>query len=148
MRGDHGQVRPLLDSALASVDTAEYLAFAARARHAAGIAAPAEGSHLTAYAQLSQLFDVDGTPLHHHVSYLAIADLAAAAARAERRLEVRMLVERALARVDGVSVRLLSPGKRDCVEPAQRKAGQRADRPRWRCAVQMNGLGSALFAAR
>jgi hypothetical protein len=33
----------------------------------------AEGSHLTAHAQLSQLFDVDGTPLRHHVSYLAIA---------------------------------------------------------------------------
>ena len=75
MRGDHGQVRPLLDSALASAAAAEYRAFVARARHAADIAALAEGSHLTAHAQLSQLFDVDGTPLHHHVSYLAIADL-------------------------------------------------------------------------
>jgi len=55
---------------------------------------------VTAYAQLSQLFAADGTPLHHHFSYLAIADLAAAAARAERHLETRTLLERALARVD------------------------------------------------
>ena len=55
---------------------------------------------MTAYAQLSQLFAADGTPLHHHFSYLAIADLAAAAARAERHLEARTLLERALARVD------------------------------------------------
>jgi len=79
MRGDHDQVSPLLTQALSVVDAAEYRAFAARAGHAAGIAALAEGSHLTAYAQLSQLFDDDGAPLHHHVSYLAIADLAAAA---------------------------------------------------------------------
>jgi DNA-binding CsgD family transcriptional regulator len=55
---------------------------------------------VTAYAQLSQLFGADGTPLHHHFSYLAIADLAAAAARADRHLEARMLVERALALLD------------------------------------------------
>src|SRR5271155_1416625 len=33
---------------------------------------------------------------------------------------------------EGVSVRLLSPGTRDCVELAQRKAGQLADQPRRR----------------
>ena len=55
---------------------------------------------MAAYAQLSQLFAADGTPLHQRYSYLAIADLAAAAARADRRLEASTLVERALARVD------------------------------------------------
>ena len=100
MRGDHDQVHPLVASALATIDAAAYRGFAARARHAAGIAALAEGSYLTGYAQLSQLFDADGAPLHHHVSYLGIADLAAAAVRAERRLEARALVERALAQVD------------------------------------------------
>jgi len=100
LRGHHDQVPPLLASALASVDAAEYRAFAARARHAAGLAALAGGSYLTAYAQLSQLFDADGTPLHKHVSYLALADLAAAAVRAERRLEARTLLERALAMTD------------------------------------------------
>ncbi len=100
MRGGHDQVRPLVANALATIDAAEYRGFAARAWHAAGIAALAEGSYLTGYAQLNQLFDADGAPLHHHVSYLGIADLAAAAVRAERHLEARTMVERALARVD------------------------------------------------
>jgi DNA-binding CsgD family transcriptional regulator len=102
MRGGHDQARLLVTSALAKIDPAGYRGFAARAWHATGIAALAEGSYLTAYAQLSQLFGADGTPLHHHVSYLGIADLAGAAVRAERHLEARTLVERALARVDPV----------------------------------------------
>jgi DNA-binding CsgD family transcriptional regulator len=100
MRGDHDRVGPLLARVRAAVDTSEYRGFAARARHAAGLDALAQGSYLAAYAQLSQLFAAGGTPLHYHFSYLAIADLAAAAARAERHLEARALVERALARVD------------------------------------------------
>lgn len=100
LRGDTGQVRHLLARALATLDTAEYRAFAARAHHAAGIAALAEGNYLTAHAQLSLLFDANGLPLHYHVSYLGIADLAAAAARAERHLEARRLTEIALAQVD------------------------------------------------
>jgi hypothetical protein len=60
MRGDHEQVRPLLASALASVDAAEYRGYTARARHAGGIAALAAGSYLAAWGQLSQLFGTDG----------------------------------------------------------------------------------------
>ncbi len=100
VRGDHDRVAPLLDRVLAAVDVIEYRGFAARVRHAAGLATLARGDYVSAYAQLSQLFAADGTPLHHHFSYLAIADIAAAAARAERRLEARALVEHALARVD------------------------------------------------
>ena len=100
LRGDHDRVAPLLTRVLAAVDTTQYGGFAARARHAAGLAALTQGSYVAAYAQLSQLFAADGTPLHYHYSYLAIADLAAAAVRADRRLEARALLERALARVD------------------------------------------------
>jgi DNA-binding CsgD family transcriptional regulator len=100
MRGDHDRVAPLLARVLAAVDQSEYRGFAARTRHAAGLAALAQGHYVTAYAQLSQLFAADGTPLHHHFSFLAIADLAAAAARAERHLEARTLLERALAQVE------------------------------------------------
>jgi len=100
MRGDHDRVASLLARVLAAVDTSHYRGFTVRARHAAGLAALTQGSYLAAYAQLSQLFAADGTPLHYHFSYLAIADLAAAAVRADRRLEARALVERALARVD------------------------------------------------
>jgi DNA-binding CsgD family transcriptional regulator len=96
MRGHHDQVGPLLARARAAVDTSDYRGFAVRIRHAAGLDALAQGRYLAAYAQLSQLFAADGTPLHHHFSYLAIADLAAAAARAERHLEARTSLERAL----------------------------------------------------
>ena len=100
MRGDHDRVPSLLARVLATVDTTQYGGFAVRSRHAAGLAALAQGNYLAAYAQLSQLFAADGTPLHYHFSYLAIADLAAAAVRADRRLEARTLVERALAGVE------------------------------------------------
>jgi DNA-binding CsgD family transcriptional regulator len=100
LRGDSGEAQRLLARVLAILDAAEYRAFAARAHHAAGIAALAEGNYLTAYALLSQLFDAAGAPLHYHVSYLGIADLAAAAVRADRRLEARALIELALAHVD------------------------------------------------
>ena len=86
MRSDHDQVAPLLDRVIAAVDTSEYRGFAARAWHAAGIAALGKGDYVAAYAQLSHLFSTDGSPLHHHFSYLAVADLAAAAVRAERHL--------------------------------------------------------------
>jgi DNA-binding CsgD family transcriptional regulator len=99
LRGNHDGVQPLIASALARVDAAADRATAARAHHAAGLAALAEGSYLTGYAQLSQLFDAGGAPLHHHVSYLAIADLAAAAVRAERHLEARTLIDHALAQI-------------------------------------------------
>jgi hypothetical protein len=103
MRGDYDQVAPLLDRVIAAVDTSEYRGFAARAWHAAGIAALGKGDYVAAYAQLSQLFSTDGAPLHHHFSYLAIADLGAAAVRAERRFEAKALVEAALARADPAS---------------------------------------------
>ncbi|MER5899656.1 AAA family ATPase [Streptomyces mirabilis] len=106
MRGEHDQVAPLLARVRGAVDTGEYRGFAARIWQTAGLAALAQGNYVTAYAQLSRLFAADGTPLHHHFSYLTVADLAAAAVRAERRLEARTLVERALARVD------LAPGPR------------------------------------
>jgi DNA-binding CsgD family transcriptional regulator/tetratricopeptide (TPR) repeat protein len=99
MRGDLDRVESLLASAsaVATANGAEYRSVTARALHAAGLAELAQGKHPTAYAQLSRLFDADGTPLHHHVSYLAIADLAAAAVRAERRQETWELVDGALA---------------------------------------------------
>ena len=97
MRGHHEQVAPLLARVEAVVDTAEYRGFAARCRQTAGLDALASGSYEAAYAELSQQFAADGTPLHHHFSYLAIADIAAAAVRAERGREASAVLERALA---------------------------------------------------
>jgi ATP/maltotriose-dependent transcriptional regulator MalT len=100
LRGQHERVAPLLARMEAVLDTREYRGFAARARHAAGLSALAQGRYQAAYAELSQLFAADGTPLHHHFSYLAMADLAAAAVRAERGQEASEILERALERID------------------------------------------------
>ena len=127
-----------MTSALATIDAAEYRGFAARAWHATGIAALAEGSYLTSYAQLSQLFGADGASLHHHVSYLGIADLAAAAVRAERHLEARRVVERALARVDSAPGPRLDQLAARAPRSARRARGRRVSRrqgpvrPGWR----------------
>lgn len=99
MRGESDQVAPLLARVLTDVDEAVHRGFAARLRHAAGLAALAQGRNVAAYAQLSREFAADGTPLHYQFSYYAIADFAAAAARAERRLEAAVQVERALATI-------------------------------------------------
>jgi DNA-binding CsgD family transcriptional regulator len=100
LRGEHEHVSSLLTSAAAHADWREYRSVAARAHHAEGMAAFAQGNVQLAYAQLRQLFDEAGAPIHHHVSYLAVADLAAAAVRTEDRLEARTLLEPALATIE------------------------------------------------
>jgi DNA-binding CsgD family transcriptional regulator len=101
LRADSGAARWHAARALAAVDPAECGLIAARARRALGIAALADGSYLQAFTQLRGLFDDDGTPLHNYASYLGIADLAAAAVRADRRLEGSDVIEHALSRLDG-----------------------------------------------
>ncbi len=86
---------------LATVDPAECLLVAARAQRALGVAALADGNYLEAFNQLRGLFSEDGTPLHNYVSYLGVADLAAAAVRADRRMEGSDLIENALSHLDG-----------------------------------------------
>jgi DNA-binding CsgD family transcriptional regulator len=107
LRDNSGEARRHAARALATVDPAECGLVAARARRALGVAALADGSYLQAFTQLRGLFHEDGTPLHNYASYLGVADIAAAAVRADRRMEGRDVVERALSRLDGgASVRL------------------------------------------
>jgi tetratricopeptide (TPR) repeat protein len=87
LRGDSAAARRHAARALAAVDPAECGLVAARARRALGVAALADGSYLQAFTQLRGLFSEDGTPLHNYASYLGVADLAAAAVRAGRRIE-------------------------------------------------------------
>jgi DNA-binding CsgD family transcriptional regulator len=101
LRADSGGARWHAARALAAVDPAECGLVAARARRALGIAALADGSYLQAFTQLRGLFDDDGTPLHNYASYLGIADFAAAAVRADRRIEGSDVIEHALRRLDG-----------------------------------------------
>jgi DNA-binding CsgD family transcriptional regulator len=103
LRGDSGAASQHADRALANTDLAESGLIAARARQALGIAALAEGSHLLAFTQLRQLFSEQGAPVHNIFSYLGIADIAAAAVRADRRMEGQDVVERALSHLGGTA---------------------------------------------
>ena len=125
MRGDHEQVAPLLARAVSTVDAAVLRGFAARARHAAGLDALAQGNYFRAYTQLRALFGEDGRPLHYHFSHLAIADLAAAGVRAERRMETRALLERVL----GLGLISAEPGPRleQLIGRARALLAERAD---------------------
>jgi DNA-binding CsgD family transcriptional regulator len=100
-RGDIAAGRAGVATALAR-DPAECRSVVGRARHALGLAALAEGSDLTAYNELRGLFGEDGAPLHYHVSYLAVADFAAAAVRARETAEGRKVLRAAVARLDGM----------------------------------------------
>ncbi len=101
MRGDSAAARRHAASAIGSADPAEKGLVAAWARRALGVAAFADGNYHQAFTQLRGLFSEDGTPLHNHVSYLGVADLAAAAVHADRRMEGRDVIERALSQLGG-----------------------------------------------
>ena len=107
LRTDSAAARRRADPVLARADLAGSGLLAARARRALGVAALADGSHLQAFTQLRQLFSEEGAPVHNIFSYLGVADLAAAAVRADRRMEGQDVLERALSHLDGpVSPRL------------------------------------------
>jgi DNA-binding CsgD family transcriptional regulator/tetratricopeptide (TPR) repeat protein len=101
LRGDSGAARRHADRALGTADPAECGLIAARAQRALGIAALADGSYLLAFTQLRRLFSEDGAPVHNIFSYLGVADLAAAAVRADREMEGQDVLERALSHVGG-----------------------------------------------
>jgi DNA-binding CsgD family transcriptional regulator len=103
MRADAGAARRHVARALATVDPAECGLVAARARRALGVAALADGSYLLAFTQLRGLFNEDGAPLHNYASYLGVADLAAAAVRADRRMEGCDVISRALSHLNGMA---------------------------------------------
>ena len=103
MRADSGVAREYAKRALATADPAESGLVAATARRALGVAALADGSYLQAFTELRAQFSEDGTPVHNIFSYLSVADIAAAAVRADRRVEGQDVLERALSHLDGVA---------------------------------------------
>jgi len=126
LRGDSAEARRHAARALAAVDPAECGLVAARARRALGVAALADGSYLQAFTQLRGLFSEDGTPLHNYASYLGVADLAAAAVRADRRIEGCDVIEHALSRLDGMASarleQLIARARGILAEPADSEA--------------------------
>jgi len=129
-RADSSAARRHADRALATADQADSGLLAARARRALGLAALADGSHLLAFRQLRQLFTEEGAPVHNIFSYLGLADLAAAAVRAERRMEGQDVLERALGHLDGTTSprldQLIARARGILADPA--KAGAHFDR--------------------
>jgi DNA-binding CsgD family transcriptional regulator len=103
LRADSGAARKYANRALAHAGPVGSGMLTARARRALGIAALADGSYLQAFTQLRQLFSEEGVPVHNIFSYLGIADLAAAAVRADRRMEGQDILERALSRLGGTA---------------------------------------------
>ncbi|MFD1665077.1 AAA family ATPase [Streptomyces calvus] len=107
LRGDTATARRLAERALALVDPLESRSVAVFARRALGLAAVAEGDHDTAYTQFRSAFTDDGDPVHYHVSYTVLADVAAAAARTGRREDAAALLERSARRLGtGMSARV------------------------------------------
>jgi DNA-binding CsgD family transcriptional regulator/tetratricopeptide (TPR) repeat protein len=103
LRGDSGAARGHAERALARVDPAESGLIASRAWRALGIAALAEGDHLLAFTQLRRLFSEQGVPVHNVFSYLGVADIAAAAVRADQRSQGQAILERVLRHRDGTA---------------------------------------------
>nr|WP_243714962.1 helix-turn-helix transcriptional regulator [Actinomadura bangladeshensis] len=67
----------------------------------------AEGDYDTAYTQFRSAFTKDGDPVHYHVSYTVLAELAAAAARRGRQEHAAELLERSARRLgEGMSARV------------------------------------------
>ena len=100
-RGEVDDAHRYLAKALESGDPRDCRAVAAWTYRAAGVLALAEDDPASAYATLRRLFAEDGTPLHYALSYHGIADLAAAAVRAEQAGPARALLDRILARFTG-----------------------------------------------
>lgn len=92
--GDPDTARRLAERALSLVDPLQSRSVAVFARRALGTAAVAEGDYETAYAQFRSAFTDAGDPVHYHVSYTLLAELAAAAVRRGQRDQAAELLER------------------------------------------------------
>nr|WP_237331323.1 helix-turn-helix transcriptional regulator [Streptomyces mexicanus] len=97
--GEPADARQGAEQALILVDPLESRSVAVFARRALGLAAVAEGDYDTAYAQFRSAFTDDGDPVHYHVSYTVLAELAAAAVRRGRQQDAAELLQRSARRL-------------------------------------------------
>ncbi|MBB5958434.1 tetratricopeptide (TPR) repeat protein [Saccharothrix tamanrassetensis] len=97
--GEPADARHRAEQALILVDPLENRSVAVLARRAIGLAAAAEGDYATAYVQFRSAFTDDGEPVHYHVSYTVLAELAAAAVRRGRQKDAAELLERSARRL-------------------------------------------------
>ncbi|WP_329209743.1 helix-turn-helix transcriptional regulator [Streptomyces sp. NBC_01708] len=93
LRGDVAGARARAQHALSLVDPQESRSVLALAHRALGTAATVEGDHEAAHQHYRVLFDDRGNSTHYHLSYPALPELAAAAARVGRREEATRIVD-------------------------------------------------------
>lgn len=93
LRGDVAGARTRARYALSLVDPRESRSVLVLAHRALGTAATVEGDHEAAHQHYRVLFDGLGNPTHYHLSYPALPELAAAAARVGRREEATRIVD-------------------------------------------------------
>ncbi|WNV86896.1 LuxR C-terminal-related transcriptional regulator [Umezawaea sp. Da 62-37] len=101
LSGETAAARDLAERALATIDPRTSRAVGSRARWALGMAAVADGDHVTAYEQFRLLFTADGEPVHYHFSFVAVAELVAAAVRTGHEVEAAEILHRAEKRLAG-----------------------------------------------
>lgn len=100
-RGQLASGRERLRSAAELADFRDRPALAAWIHHVAGSIALAENQNTTAYAELAELFDESGLPLHAYASYLALADYAEAAVLTGRIHQARAHLSRIVGHLPG-----------------------------------------------
>ncbi|MFE0824020.1 AAA family ATPase [Streptomyces sp. NPDC058794] len=119
--GESADARRGAERALVLVNPLESRSVAVFARRALGLAAVAESDYDAAYAQFQSAFTDEGGPVHYHVSYTLLAELASAAVRRGRREDAAELLERSARRLGtGMSARvtaLLDRGRALLAEP-------------------------------
>ncbi|MBU6533130.1 AAA family ATPase [Streptomyces sp. A108] len=132
LQGDTAAARDRAADALGLVDPLESRSVSVFVHRALGAAATAEGAYETAYDRLRAVFTADGSPVHYHASYPALADLAAAAVRAGRREEAAAIVARSAHELAGDA----SPRLRALIDRARGLLADAADaEPHFRTAL-------------
>ncbi|MCT9929624.1 AAA family ATPase [Planotetraspora sp. A-T 1434] len=96
LRGQADEARTLAQRAMSAADPQSRVV-TARCERALGLAATAEGNHEIAYDHFRELFTSGGGPVHDHLSYYALADLAAAAVLTGRADEAELVLRAASA---------------------------------------------------
>ena len=99
--GDAVTARTEAEGILADLDIGECAALEANLRVTLARTHQVAGDLHHSYEQLRSLFDRDGRPIHAHVCYRALGDLAAAAVRADQSRAVSVVIEQAQSHLDG-----------------------------------------------
>lgn len=99
--GDPDTARTQAEGVLYALEIGECAAMEANLRVTLARAAFAAGDPRTSYRYLHSLFDPDGKPLHPHVCYRALGDLASSAVRVGQQGTAVAIIDKARSHLDG-----------------------------------------------